>query len=227
MKKSRLLGAVYVFIAYGLLSTINAQASVIISPVSATASFELSSTYDIGNTIDQSGLSAGFVDGVTNFDAYLADIGAGNPTHSYTAADNEWFTPVGITSATVNYDLGGVYSIDRLALWNEEFSGIGTLDILVSLDNINFTTVASDLRPVDNPRNVDYGAQIFGFGTQSARYIQFDVSNCPQPNGDPTLYCAIGEVAFSTSAVPIPAAVWLFGSGLLGLIGVARRKKTG
>jgi len=26
------------------------------------------------------------------------------------------------------------------------------------------------------------------------------------------------------AAVPIPAAVWLFGSGLLGLIGVARRK---
>jgi hypothetical protein len=26
--------------------------------------------------------------------------------------------------------------------------------------------------------------------------------------------------------VPIPAAVWLFGSGLLGLIAVARRKKT-
>jgi hypothetical protein len=28
------------------------------------------------------------------------------------------------------------------------------------------------------------------------------------------------------SAVPIPAAVWLFGSGLLGLIGVSRHKKT-
>ncbi len=27
------------------------------------------------------------------------------------------------------------------------------------------------------------------------------------------------------SAVPIPAAAWLFGSGLIGLIGVARRKK--
>jgi len=27
------------------------------------------------------------------------------------------------------------------------------------------------------------------------------------------------------SAVPIPAAVWLFGSGLLGLAGIARRKK--
>ena len=28
------------------------------------------------------------------------------------------------------------------------------------------------------------------------------------------------------SAVPIPAAVWLFGSGLVGLLGVARRKRT-
>lgn len=32
--------------------------------------------------------------------------------------------------------------------------------------------------------------------------------------------------SFAVSAVPVPAAVWLFGSGLLGLIGVARRKKT-
>jgi hypothetical protein len=30
---------------------------------------------------------------------------------------------------------------------------------------------------------------------------------------------------FEAPAVPVPAAVWLFGSGLLGLVGVARRKK--
>ena len=29
----------------------------------------------------------------------------------------------------------------------------------------------------------------------------------------------------SVSTVPVPAAVWLFGSGLLGLVGIARRKK--
>ena len=28
------------------------------------------------------------------------------------------------------------------------------------------------------------------------------------------------------SVIPVPAAVWLFGSGLLGLVGIARRKKT-
>ena len=32
--------------------------------------------------------------------------------------------------------------------------------------------------------------------------------------------------SFSVSAVPVPAAVWLFSSGLIGLIAVARRKRT-
>ncbi len=30
---------------------------------------------------------------------------------------------------------------------------------------------------------------------------------------------------YTTSTIPVPPAVWLFGSGLLGLIGIARRKK--
>ena len=30
----------------------------------------------------------------------------------------------------------------------------------------------------------------------------------------------------TAAVVPVPAAVWLFGSGLLGLVGVARRKKS-
>lgn len=34
-----------------------------------------------------------------------------------------------------------------------------------------------------------------------------------------------GDVGAAVATVPVPAAVWLFGSGLLGLIGVARRKK--
>jgi len=36
---------------------------------------------------------------------------------------------------------------------------------------------------------------------------------------------ASGGVSLVVTAVPIPTAVWLFGSGLLGLVGMARRKK--
>ena len=41
--------------------------------------------------------------------------------------------------------------------------------------------------------------------------------------GDP-VFSGYG-ILDSVSFVPIPAAVWLFGSGLIGLIGIARRKK--
>ena len=34
------------------------------------------------------------------------------------------------------------------------------------------------------------------------------------------------EASAQLNAVPVPAAVWLFGSGLIGLIGMARRKKS-
>jgi hypothetical protein len=36
---------------------------------------------------------------------------------------------------------------------------------------------------------------------------------------------AVHDDDFGTALVPLPAAAWLFGSGLLGLVGVARRKK--
>jgi hypothetical protein len=35
----------------------------------------------------------------------------------------------------------------------------------------------------------------------------------------------LDNVQVQVSAVPVPAAVWLFGSGLIGLAAVARRKK--
>jgi len=34
------------------------------------------------------------------------------------------------------------------------------------------------------------------------------------------------QVSTKVSAVPVPAAVWLFGSALMGLVGVSRRKST-
>jgi len=42
---------------------------------------------------------------------------------------------------------------------------------------------------------------------------------------EPTFEGYYGSYLVKTSVVPVPAAVWLFGSGLLGLVGVARRKK--
>jgi hypothetical protein len=198
-----------------------AQASAIWSPTSATASSTWSPDYAIGHTIDQSGLSAGFVSGVTNFDTYIGS----NPIHTLVAAGNEWFSADGVTSATITYDLGSVLTIDRLALWNEEFSGFGTGRISTSLDDSLFSSLTS-ISPIDSPSNLDYGAQIFSLGIVSARYVRFDISGCPQPNGDATQICGIGEVAFSVGAnqVPEPTSLALLGLGLAGAAVIRRRK---
>lgn len=36
----------------------------------------------------------------------------------------------------------------------------------------------------------------------------------------------LSHITIYTKVVPVPAAVWLFGSGLIGLAGIARRKRT-
>ncbi len=39
-------------------------------------------------------------------------------------------------------------------------------------------------------------------------------------------YLEVWNVSFVPTTIPVPAAVWLFGSGLMGLVGVARRRKS-
>lgn len=54
----------------------------------------------------------------------------------------------------------------------------------------------------------------------------FNMSNAYQYNfGISNRFYAWAVQSGDVSAVPVPPAVWLFGSGLLGLAGVARRKK--
>ncbi|GMQ84123.1 MAG: hypothetical protein BMS9Abin06_0883 [Gammaproteobacteria bacterium] len=58
------------------------------------------------------------------------------------------------------------------------------------------------------------------FTLSTAGMVGFSINDL-LPLGDNT-----GGISLNVSAVPVPAAVWLFGSGLLGLVGVARRNRT-
>jgi F5/8 type C domain len=202
----------------------SAVAGVVLSPVSGTAS----NTYSgggtpISNTYDQTGLSPGFVSGVTDWSTYfgadpLKDFG-------YT---NEWFTDAGVTSAVVTYDLGAVYKIDDFALWEEDSTGIGETNVLVSTDGVTWTPLLTGIVPTQTALDENYGAQFFPFATVAARYIELDILEAPNPaavggyDG-----AAIGEVAFEGSSVPEPATWALLSCGFaaLGLLSGSRRAR--
>jgi hypothetical protein len=176
-----------------LSTTGNASATgLIFSPVSGVINNGGTGFGSLADTYNQNGLVTKFVSGVTDFDSYLSI----NPTHTYAYAGNEWFSNFGTQSTTVTYDLGSVRSIDRLALWNEDASGIGRLNLAYSTDNITFSSLAAGLTPFNNALNSAYPADVFAFATTNARYVRFEASECRQ---SVFAACALGEVAFSIS----------------------------
>lgn len=90
------------------------------------------------------------------------------------------------------------------------------------------TTQGSGVTPtsLDHPfSNVQSGNYWSGLGSFSVAWI-FDF------NGGGLFFNSMNDKNFAwavhegnVSAVPVPAAVWLFGSGLMGLLGLARRQR--
>ena len=82
-----------------------------------------------------------------------------------------------------------------------------TFDTLAALDSFQAAQLSQDL----DPGWIDGGKIQIGFNNLVGNY-----------EGSGRLY---DNVNFDVAPIPVPAAVWLFGSGLIGLVGVARRRK--
>lgn len=103
------------------------------------------------------------------------------------------------TTSNVNGPAGFSSS---LSVYKDTFSN----NVLFTNMPVNSTSPSLFLTEVGTG---EYSFSVFGQGASEAGAFSLDYS-----------------LQIEVSAVPIPAAAWLFGSGLLGLIGIARRKKT-
>lgn len=105
--------------------------------------------------------------------------------------------------------------------WDSFSINVAAGDIL----DFSFTSNGVNaLTPVDNAS----GENIIGLGIMTSTATS-DLVLAYNDNllnqGDSDFDDMLVRAEFSSAAVPLPAAVWLFGSGLLGLIGIARHRK--
>ena len=103
--------------------------------------------------------------------------------------------------------------------------GTSSLDTVAGQLNVTLATFGAAL-----PSNFDFISISFLANTLAESNIGIaqgpdglwqDGNLQPIPAVDVTY---VGATLNPAPAVPVPAAVWLFGSGLIGLVGVARRK---
>lgn len=211
--------------ALTLITMSAAQAGSIVSAVDATVLSGGPGVGDIADTYNLFGLYTDYVSGVTDFDAYFAT----NPLHDRDYVGQEWFSSEGTTSAIVSYDLGKVQSVQGMALWNEDGSGAGKLNILGSTNGTSWFNLLSNLSPTDNTYEDLYKADIFSWQSVDLRYVKLELSACPQSQPADKVFtsCGIGEVAFNTgvtSAVPEMSTLAMGALGL-GLMAVGMRRR--
>jgi len=130
---------------------------------------------------------------------------------------------------------------DPITSWTETENDLGTISVLGGYTDTSGTwsLTGGGITPLFFVEKYDGGYDIYtymGLGTDP-----FSDSWDPANRGDIGATCQtfgggppVGDVNCGATTshvsvygvVPVPAAVWLFGSGLLGLVGIARRKRS-
>ncbi|MEP7365341.1 MAG: PEP-CTERM sorting domain-containing protein [Acidobacteriota bacterium] len=195
--------------------------------ISSPQGTQSASGYELIQIVNQSGLSAAYTSGVTDFDTYLAST-THNSGDEYTTTNTGFTNTLGGFPQIITFDLGGVYSISGLGFWAT--ANIGTVTqfrLFADNDGDPNNGVGTQLGGTFNALANGGAAgpgQVFSFGTTLTQFIHLYVDDSSWIDNE--VYPGIGEVVFNAGAsseVPEPSTTMLVLIGVAG-IAIGRRR---
>jgi len=202
----------------GIKAITLAATTLVLSTSVNAASIYLNDDAGVSVSLNSGALSGGTLANIIN-----ADSAAESVVHLIGTPGTHAFIQGSDAQMDLRFDLGATYGLQTAHLWNIEeviFPNWGVTAMHIEFFDDSLTSLGTyDSLPIISGGNGDPTAENFDLGgILGVKYV--DVLLTGDLDG-----VDITNFGFTTvSSVPVPAAVWLFGSGLIGLIGIARRK---